>query len=142
MKRLLVAFDGSESAERALRHAIDRVEAAPGLELVLVHAHEESLGMGVTPDHLSYERVAELQRAHSETVLRRAEAILGAAGVPYVKEILVGPVAEVIASRASRLGCAGIVMGARGLSRVRGLALGSISTKVVHLADVPVTVVK
>ena len=142
MQRLMVPFDGSDDSARALHHAIGMAKATPALEIVLVHAHEESLGLGVTNEYVPAEMVAEIQRAHSEQVLKRAEAILKEAGVAYTKEILVGHVAAVIADRAAQLGCVGIVMGARGLSGVERLALGSISTKVVHLASVPVTVVK
>jgi nucleotide-binding universal stress UspA family protein len=33
-------------------------------------------------------------------------------------------------------------MGTRGLGGVRGLLLGSVTTQLLHLADVPVTLVK
>ncbi|MFN5167526.1 MAG: universal stress protein [Pseudomonadota bacterium] len=36
----------------------------------------------------------------------------------------------------------GIVMGSRGMGALGNLAFGSVATKVVHLADVPVTLVK
>jgi nucleotide-binding universal stress UspA family protein len=36
----------------------------------------------------------------------------------------------------------GIVMGTRGLGPVKGLVLGSVANKVIHLAEVPVTLVK
>jgi nucleotide-binding universal stress UspA family protein len=35
-----------------------------------------------------------------------------------------------------------IVMGTRGLGGVRGLLLGSVATQLLHLTDVPVTLVK
>jgi nucleotide-binding universal stress UspA family protein len=35
-----------------------------------------------------------------------------------------------------------IIMGTRGLGGVRGLLLGSVTTQLLHLADVPVTLVK
>jgi nucleotide-binding universal stress UspA family protein len=38
--------------------------------------------------------------------------------------------------------CDAIVMGTRGMGAVSGLVLGSVATKVIHLADVPVTLVK
>ncbi len=33
-------------------------------------------------------------------------------------------------------------MGTRGLGRISGLMLGSVATKVIHLATVPVTLIK
>jgi nucleotide-binding universal stress UspA family protein len=50
--------------------------------------------------------------------------------------------AEVIANFAARTRCAEIIMGTRGLGRIRGLLLGSVTTKVIHLAAVPITLVK
>jgi nucleotide-binding universal stress UspA family protein len=35
-----------------------------------------------------------------------------------------------------------IVMGARGLSNLQGFLLGSVATKVINLADVPITLIK
>jgi nucleotide-binding universal stress UspA family protein len=35
-----------------------------------------------------------------------------------------------------------IIMGTRGLGEMRGLLLGSVTTQLLHLADVPVTLVK
>lgn len=142
MHKLLVAVDGSENARRALEHAIAMARSMPGLSIHLVTAHEQSLGFGVTPDYVAPERLAELQHAHSRQVLAPAKARLDEAGVPYTSEVLVGPVAQVVVERAEALGCDGIVMGARGKSPVANLLLGSVSTKVVHLARVPVTLVK
>ena len=51
-------------------------------------------------------------------------------------------VAETIDRVARETGADQIVMGARGLGRFRGLMLGSVTTQVVHLANVPVTLVK
>jgi hypothetical protein len=66
---------------------------------------------------------------------------LDAAGVPYVHHISVGDPAEVIAEFAKQKGCDQIVMGTRGLGAT-GLLLGSVTTKLIHLSDVPVLLVK
>ena len=48
-----------------------------------------------------------------------------------------GPVAETIDRIARETVADQIVMGTRGLGRLRGLLLGSVATQVVHLADIP-----
>jgi len=53
-----------------------------------------------------------------------------------------GPIAETIDRLARETGADQIVMGARGLGRVRSLMLGSVTTQVIHLTDIPVTLVK
>lgn len=57
-------------------------------------------------------------------------------------QVLIGPVAETIARIALEQNCDGIVMGTRGLGAVAGALLGSVASQVVHLSDVPVTLVK
>lgn len=71
----------------------------------------------------------------------RAQAIqAGAAVVEVILEP--GDPADAIAQAARRIGADQIVMGARGLSNVAGILLGSVSQKVIRQADCPVTVVK
>jgi nucleotide-binding universal stress UspA family protein len=55
--------------------------------------------------------------------------------------VRVGEPAETIVNFARRNHCAEIVMGTRGLGSFKGLFLGSITTKVIHAARVPITVV-
>ena len=43
---------------------------------------------------------------------------------------------------AQRYGCTAILMGARGMSALRGVLLGSVSQGVIQRAAVPVTIVK
>jgi nucleotide-binding universal stress UspA family protein len=64
------------------------------------------------------------------------------AGVDYVTRSEQGPVAATIDRVAREEDVDGIFMGTRGLGEVRGLLLGSVTTQLLHLADVPVTLVK
>ena len=68
--------------------------------------------------------------------------LLDKAKVPYHAHVLVGEIAQTIVKHAQSSSCKTIYMGTRGMSAISNLALGSIATKVVHLADVPVTLVK
>jgi nucleotide-binding universal stress UspA family protein len=142
MHKLLVPFDGSENAQRALRHAIAVASQNGSGSVHLVHAHDEPRIYGEIAVYISPERMAELQKEESETVLANADAILQKAGISHTKEALIGPVGSVIAKRAEELGCDGIVMGTRGMGAVGNLVLGSVATKVIHHANVPVTLVK
>lgn len=142
MRKLLVPFDGSESALRALQHAVKLAKQAPAAALHVVHAHEEPLLYGEIAVYVPKEKMAELQRKHSEDVLGAAVGVLKASGVAYETEILIGPVGDVVAKRADELGCEGIVLGTRGLSAIGNLVMGSVATKIIHLAKVPVTLVK
>ena len=58
-------------------------------------------------------------------------------------EILVriGEPGETIVKVARQKHCGEIVLGSRGLGNLKGLILGSVTTKVIHAARVPVTVV-
>jgi nucleotide-binding universal stress UspA family protein len=143
MRKVLVPFDGSGSALHALRHAIGLALDRPPLVIHLVHAHEELVDypeVGVV--YVTRERRLAQQRAESEEILAIGERLLQEAGVPHTTEILTGPVGPTIAQRADALGCDGIVMGTRGLGAAGNLVLGSVATKVVHAAHVPVTLVK
>jgi len=142
MRRLLVPFDGSDNELRALRYAIALVRETGAASIHVVTAHEESLVYGEIAVYVTHEKMAELQRQHSEAVLGAAEQLLKEAAAPYTKEILVGNIAEVIARRADELHCDGIAMGTRGMTAVGNLVLGSVATKVIHFANAPLTLVK
>ena len=62
--------------------------------------------------------------------------------MPYEKEVLVGPVAQVLAERAQALGCDAIVMGTHGMTALGKFLMGSTASKLIHLSEIPVTLVK
>lgn len=142
MHKLLLPVDSSDNAIRAVQYAIGLAEECDSVAIHLVTAHEEPLLYGEIAVYVTPEKMAELQRLHSEEVIAAAEALLKEAGVRYTKEILVGDIPLVIARRAETLGCDAIVMGTRGGTAIGNLVMGSVATKVVHLAKVPVTLVK
>lgn len=142
MEKLLVAVDGSDSALRAVRYAATLGKRAGNVSLHLVNVHEPPLIYGEIAVYVPREKMQALQREHSEAILANAEAIVKSEGVPYTKEICVGNAAEVLAEQAGKLSCNAIVMGTRGLSSIGNLVMGSVATKVIHLTDLPVTLIK
>ena len=81
---------------------------------------------------------------HDEGIaaLKIAREKLDAAGIKNAFHIGVGDPAEVIVQYAEDKQCEQIVMGTRGLGTVSNLVLGSVATKAIHLAKVPVLLVK
>ncbi|MNT68824.1 Universal stress protein family protein [compost metagenome] len=74
--------------------------------------------------------------------MQAASALLSNAGVPFETHIETGAAAETIARVASETGANEIYMGTRGLGSVSALFLGSVATAVLHLTELPVTLVK
>lgn len=143
MKNLLVPFDGSESAGRALDHAI-ALARATAARVHAIHVYEEpaAYALGEVAVYFPRDELTSYLREASEALRDAAAARLRAAGVPCVAESRVGPVAESIVEYARAQHCDAIVMGTHGRSALAGLLMGSVATRVVHLAPVPVTLVK
>ena len=135
MRRVLVPFDGSESAKRALQHAIEVAKREPSIELRIVRAFE--------PPTLRDDDTNMLDaRTHSERYLSPAVEIARTAGVRFSSEVVVGDIATALVDYAQRAGCEEITMGTRGMGALGNLLMGSVATKVLQLAQVPVTLVK
>jgi nucleotide-binding universal stress UspA family protein len=138
---MLVAYDGSEHAENAVRYALDMARRLGEARIVLVNVQPPAMS-GEVSNLLTAEEVLEQHLAAGREVLEPARAMVDEAGVQYDTEIVIGRPAEALVEHAQKCGCDAIVMGASSHGRVRSLVLGSVAAKVAHMADVPVTVVK
>lgn len=141
MRKVLVAVDGSANSDRAVRHVAERAARNPALQIHLLNVQPEITDWEVR-SFLKQEEVEAMEESRGGDAMQSARAILDAAGVRYTPQVLIGPVAETIAKTALEQNCDGIVMGTRGLGAVAGTLLGSVTAKVIQLADVPVTLVK
>jgi len=146
MPSILVPVDGSDNSLRAVDEARRQIgDRSQGtVHLLNVQAPNHS---AVVKKFLSQEFIDEFYRVEGEAALKGASAGLDEAGVAYASHVEVGDVAQTIARCVKDLHCDQIIMGTRGLgsggiAAVSGLLLGSIATKVLHLTDVPVTLVK
>lgn len=83
-----------------------------------------------------------MQRDEEERTTRSAEDLLDEAGVRHLCRFEMGDVAETIVRYARTHACDEIIMGTRGMGAIRNLVLGSVATKVIHLVDKPVTLVR
>lgn len=141
MRKALVPVDGSPNSGRAVRHVIALAGTCPAMDVVLLNVQPEIDDWQVRR-FLKKEEVEAMEESKGGDALQSARAVLDAAGVRHTPLVLIGPIAETIARTALEHNCDGIVMGTRGLGAVAGALLGSVASQVVHLADVPVTLVK
>ena len=134
-ERILLAVDASEHCRKAVAAAAE-IASRFQSEVLIVHVREPLLAE--TGDHLETEREAnELAEWAAEEL--RSPGVH--ARVSVCRSGLRG-VAGAILAVAGDFHPGLIVMGSRGLSVLEGLLLGSVSHKVIQLADSPVLVVR
>jgi nucleotide-binding universal stress UspA family protein len=141
MFRILVAVDGSESSDRAVSHLLKKLAWYKDTVEVHLLNVQPALPAGVAR-FVPSDQLHDYHREHAESALASARAILEGAKVQYVTHIGVGEPAHVITGYAKEKSIDQIVMGTRGLGTVTGMVLGSVTTKVLGLAEVPVLLVK
>jgi nucleotide-binding universal stress UspA family protein len=141
MLKVLLAVDGSENALHAVDYAVKRTSALKdGYQIHLVNVQHPLHGSIST-----FVDAAQIKQYHQDEgmkVLAPAREKLVAARVPYEEHLFIGDPAEVVARYAREQGCDEIMIGTRGLSGISSLLVGSVATKIIHLADVPVLLVK
>lgn len=141
---ILVAFDGSDGALRAV-HAVINLAVAGKPRVHLLHVRDplqikDAVIVRDLPD--VFEQIQQTHLDAGMNALRTASAVLEAAQIPSSPHVVIGDAAQTIVQTANEYRCDMIAMGTRGLGGLRGLLLGSVATKVIQLAEVPVMLVK
>lgn len=140
--KILLAVDGSDVALRAVDHLIGHVSWFREMpEIHLLHV-QPPIPIGRALAHVSKETLQAHYIDESREHLQEAQQKLDAAGRFHTTHIHVGQAPEVIAKLAGELGCELVVMGSHGRSGIAGLVMGSVATRVLHLAPCPVLLVK
>lgn len=140
IRRIVVGYDGSATANAALRYAIEQAQAW-GAELVAVAGVPVGSGQGGMaswlPQQVNHEQVLADVRAGLDTAMSRLEREYP--GLQIRRVVLDGTGAELLSefSTAADL----LVVGSRGRGGFRGLVLGSTSQAVLHQAACPVLVI-
>ena len=133
---IVVGYDGSAAGRTAVERGIDRVGTTG--RLIVVHSHD------LPPDYIGVPYYQEMLDRSAE----RAAAVMGSLeqalpqlrDVDYEPDVVVGPPADAICRVALHRGADEIIIGTRGLGRMRAL-LGSVAHEVLHRAQCPVTVI-
>lgn len=141
MKTILVPVDGSQHSIRAVETALSMASEAPGTKLHVITVQAPIVSGNVT-QFISAQNLAAFYEEEGRKALEPVKHLIDQADQFCPVHVLVGPIAETIVDYGRKHDCDHIVMGTRGLGRIGGLVLGSITIKVISLAAVPVTLVK
>jgi nucleotide-binding universal stress UspA family protein len=137
--KVLVAVDKSEQSDRAVAAARDLARMSAGA-VRLLHVREAQVAMGKGGGVFELEAPQDI-----ENLLEKEVAVFEEAGIPVTTELrhaVIGRAAVEIVAAADEWGASLIVMGCRGRSELTSIVLGSTSYKVLHLANVPILVVR
>lgn len=136
---ILVPYDGSANAKRALDYAIELAKRT-GEELHILNVQTPL--SGDVSGFVGGANVKQYHHDEGEKVLAPAVRQMEKGGVAFHKHIGVGQPGPVISEFADQLKCTHVVMGTRGLGSALGLLLGSVATHVIGHVKVPVTLIK
>lgn len=136
---ILIAYDGSEPAQKAVDHAI--AEHADK-DVILLRVVEVAGGATSAGFNIIKEMLKERQEKGAVEVPSRVKDKLDEADVEFEVETVFGDPAEEIVEFAEENDIEQILIGNHGRSSVSRVLLGSVAEKVVRRAPMPVTVVR
>lgn len=136
--KILLAVDGSETSRKAVPVAAG-VARGSASEVVVCHVREREI-LAKAPETVMAEKSEEAMALVDNIVRELKDA--GVNARPQVRTAAYGSVAREIRDLARSEGVGLIVMGSRGLGELSGLLIGSVTHKVLHLAECPVLVVR
>ena len=137
-KKVIWATDGSEHADRAMRHAVQAAQA-DGAELYVVHVIEK-LVSGRASGLNAYANEDEVKAK----VEQQAQTIAADTGLKTIVHMVVGlsnRIGDRIAETADDAGADLIVVGTRGHGALGSLVLGGVTQRLLHVSRCPVLAV-
>jgi len=141
MHAILVPIDGSKQARRALKYAIKFVKAGFPADIHVINVQPIVLPLGELP-LIDADLIEQAQQEQAKKLLKSAATLLDKAAVKYSQHFEFGPIAGSIVNYAKSRSCDSIIMGTRGMGAFGNLVLGSIANQVIHLTEIPVTLIK
>ncbi|MFB6082832.1 MAG: universal stress protein [Halorientalis sp.] len=133
-ERILVPTDGSDHAERAAEHALALARVFDATVRVISVVDLEGAAGPFDAGGVSDEFVDELEAEARDAI----DGIAALADGQFRAEVLEGRPADAIVDDAREFGADLIVMGTHGRTGVHRYVVGSVTERVVRLADAPV----
>ena len=139
---ILLTTDGSDCSKRAARYLAEHVSAladAPEVHVLNVHP---PLPYTRAASVLGKKTLEKYYAEEAHKALAVAAKVLDKAGVAYESGFRVGDVVAEIGKYVKKEGIDLVVMGSHGHGALKGLALGSVTSKVLATLGTPVLIVR
>ena len=140
--KILVPLDGSASANRAVDQVIAVSSMLKDVPQIFLLNVQWNIASGNVKLFINQQTINDYYREQGMAALASARKKLDAAGLAYTYHISIGTPAEAIVQYAQEQQADQITMGAHGQGTLSTLLLGSVVSKVMHLATMPVLLVK
>lgn len=145
--KVLLAVDGSEGAKKAAEWTKNLAGQVAGLEVILLQVVKpvDFRYVAVDADGAGWQRIIDELESSAR---QRARELMESTKDQFPPEtrtsvlVTIGDPAGEIVNTAKEIGADLIVVGSRGFGQLKGLLMGSVSDRVMHLAHCPVLVVR
>lgn len=141
MTTILIPVDGSDPSIHAVKTAIKWGKGNSDYTIRVLAVQPPILASGFS-EYVSTQTVDDYFEEENKRIFSTVTPLLDEANIHYEEVSMTGPVAQSIADYAKNNNIDHIIMGTRGLGAISGLVLGSVTTKVLTLVDIPVTLIK
>lgn len=137
-EKILVPLDGSEHSIRALKTAIQIAKKFDGT-ITLIHVYTVS-SFAITPTQV-YKYVQAIQDL-GNNILEEGQNLVTAAGIKVETKLQEGQTVAKILETITKEKINLVILGSRGVSKLKGIIMGSVSEGVTKNSPCPVLVVK
>jgi nucleotide-binding universal stress UspA family protein len=139
---VLVAYDGSDPAQKAVERAVSAAGELDEEEIILLRVIEAADGMLEAGFDIIQDRLKELREEKPEELSADVRRILEEGDPEFRVETVVGKPAREIVSYAEEHDVSEIVVGSHGRTGVSRVLLGNVAENVVRRAPTTVIVVR
>lgn len=140
--KVLLPSDGSDTSLKAAAYALRLMKINPEIELTVLVVVPDTSGIGNIKEKELLTKFDNAMVEKGEEILKNTMKLFQMENIEVNGVIEKGDPAGMIIDYSRRGKFDHIIIGSRGVSELRGMALGSVSHKVIHLANCRVTLVK
>lgn len=141
IKHILFPNDGSDNSQKALEY-VKQTALKFGAKVTVATIYESPLLNGIEIVPYTFAELEKSIKEIAENILDKASKEISKSGIVCDSVIEQGDPGRIIVELAENNDCDLIVMGSRGLGRIKSFLLGSVSNYVLHHTNCPIMLIK